>query len=411
MSAGSAGRAVSPHRSRDLRLDFFRGLGLFIILIAHITDNPWTLYIPARFGFSDATEIFVFCSGMASAIAFGAVFERAGWVMGSLRIIHRMWQVYWVHICVFLTTLVALFVVDHADWTTRDQVRALNLQRFMDDPGPNLVGLMSLTYVPNYFDILPMYLVILALIPMVMALARIDPRLAVLASLALWAVAGNLGLNLPAELWGAQSGDRPWFFNPFAWQLVFFAGFALMARWLPPPPVERPLVFGAAGFLVLTIPFAWHETIDASQFVRDWRQDWAALIDKTDLGPLRVMHFFALAYLAWAAAGEGGRRLSRDGPIGAVVSLFSRVGRQSLAVFAASMVAARLLGAALDVLGRGPMATLLVNLAGFALIVGVAAVVEFFKGQPWRAVRQAPGAGDGLVSDPTQGGSGTRTAP
>ena len=56
-------------RTRDLRLDFFRGIGMFIILIAHITDNPWTLWIPARFGFSDATEMFVFCSGMASAIA------------------------------------------------------------------------------------------------------------------------------------------------------------------------------------------------------------------------------------------------------------------------------------------------------------------------------------------------------
>ncbi|MDZ7905819.1 MAG: OpgC domain-containing protein [Cypionkella sp.] len=55
---------------------------MFIILIAHITGNPWTLWIPARFGFSDATEMFVFCSGMASALAFGAVFSRAGWLHG-----------------------------------------------------------------------------------------------------------------------------------------------------------------------------------------------------------------------------------------------------------------------------------------------------------------------------------------
>jgi hypothetical protein len=256
-----------------------------------------------------------------------------------------------------------------------------------------------------------MYLVILAMIPMFMALARFDPRLAIIASLALWAVAGTIGPNLPAELWVAGSGDRPWFFNPFAWQLVFFAGFALMAGWLPPPPVERTLVFGAAGFLVLTIPFAWHETIGASQFVRDWRRDWAALFEKTDLGPLRMIHFLALAYLAWAAAGEGGRRLRRDGPIGAVVRLFSRVGRQSLAVFAASMVAARLLGAGLDVFGRGPIATLLVNLAGFALIVGVAAMVEFFKAQPWKAVRHAPDASARPASDPTPGQSGAGTSP
>ncbi len=79
-------RASSP---RDPRLDFFRGIAMFIILIAHIPRNPWTSWIPARFGFSDATEIFVFCSGMASALAFGAIFARAGLAMGALRIAHR----------------------------------------------------------------------------------------------------------------------------------------------------------------------------------------------------------------------------------------------------------------------------------------------------------------------------------
>jgi hypothetical protein len=62
--------------------------------------------------------------------------------------------------------------------------------------------------VPNYFDILPMYLVILALIPVMMALARIDVRLALAASLGLW-VAATAGLNLPAELWFTKPSDRP----------------------------------------------------------------------------------------------------------------------------------------------------------------------------------------------------------
>ena len=68
-------------RARDPRLDFFRGLGMFIILIAHIPWNSWTDWIPARFGFSDAADLFVFCSGMASALAFGRVFAEQGWLM------------------------------------------------------------------------------------------------------------------------------------------------------------------------------------------------------------------------------------------------------------------------------------------------------------------------------------------
>ncbi|MGJ8612310.1 MAG: OpgC domain-containing protein, partial [Octadecabacter sp.] len=54
-------------RVRDIRLDFFRGIAMFIILFAHTPGNYFTNWIPARWGFSDATEMFVFCSGMASA--------------------------------------------------------------------------------------------------------------------------------------------------------------------------------------------------------------------------------------------------------------------------------------------------------------------------------------------------------
>ena len=371
---------------RDPRLDFFRGLGMFIILIAHITQNPWTLWIPARFGFSDATEMFVFCSGMASALAFGAVFTRAGWVMGALQIAFRIWQVYWVHLGVFFVTLAAMLALNATQIFPRDEVGALNLYPFLNNTGPNLLGLMTLTYVPNYFDILPMYLVVLALVPVMMALARLDVRLALVFSLVLWAAA-TAGLNLPAELWFTKPSDRMWFFNPFAWQLVFFTGFALMAGWLPAPPVTRGLVVLAIGIVVLSVPFAWHKIISASEFVRDWRRDWSVLFSKTDFGVLRYVHFLALAYLAWVLAGPEGVRLRRTGWTGAVIALVMRVGQQSLAVFAASMVMARVLGAVLDLAGGGWLAAMAVNLAGFTIIIAVARLAAYFKAKPWKAPR------------------------
>jgi hypothetical protein len=377
--------AEAAKGGRDPRLDFFRGLGMFIILVAHITDNPWTLWIPARFGFSDATEMFVFCSGMASAIAFGAVFRDAGWLMGTLRILHRLWQVYWVHIGVFLATAVAMLLLDLSGAFPRDEVRALNLGPFLNNAGANLIGLFTLTYVPNYFDILPMYLVILGLVPAMMALARIDPRLALLASPALWLAASAGGLNLPAELWFDPPTGRPWFFNPFAWQLVFFTGFALMAGWLPAPPVSRALVALAAALVLVSVPFAWHRAIGAVPEIAALRRDAAALIDKTDFGLLRYLHFLALAYLAWAAVGPGGARLRQGRLMPRVTALVSRVGQQSLAVFAASMVLARILGAFLDLAGGGALAALAVNLAGFAAIVAVAELARLMKRQPWKA--------------------------
>lgn len=388
----------APARQRDPRLDFFRGVGMFIILIAHITDNPWTLWIPARFGFSDATEMFVFCSGMASAIAFGAVFSRAGWWMGTLRIAHRVWQVYWVHIGVFFMTLALMLAINATGVFPQDEVRALNLTPFLNNTGPNLLGLLTLTYVPNYFDILPMYLVILALIPVMMALARVDVRLAMLFSGALW-VAAHMGLNLPAELWFEKPSTRPWFFDPFGWQLVFFAGFALMAGWLPAPPVRRWLVALAVAVVLLSVPFAWYKIINASEFVRDWRQDWAPLIDKSNFGILRFVHFVALAYLAWVAVGPGGVRLQVAGWRGAVVGLICRVGQQSLPVFAMSMVLARGFGALLDLWGRDALTTLAVNLLGMATVIAVARIAAYFKSEPWKTPRARPAVAQSAAHD------------
>lgn len=376
-------------RPRDPRLDFFRGVGMFIILIAHITSNPWTLWIPARFGFSDATEMFVFCSGMASALAFGAIFARAGWLMGTFQIVFRVWQVYWVHIGVFFITLFLMLVLNATQVFPRNEVSALNLTPFLNNTGPNLIGLITLTYVPNYFDILPMYLVILILIPVMMALAQIDLRLAFVFSGLMWVAAAN-GLNFPAELWFPNESERTWFFNPFAWQLVFFTGFALMMGWLPPPPVRRWLVVLAVVVVLISVPFAWYKIINASEFVRDWRREWSFLFNKSSFGILRYVHFLALAYLAWVAVGPGGVRLQRSGMAGAVIATVSQVGQQSLAVFAASMVMARVLGAFLDLAGGGALATLMVNAAGFALIITVARLAAFFKAKPWK---QAPARG------------------
>jgi hypothetical protein len=84
---------MSAMAKRDPWLDVFRGLAMFIIFIAHLPGNPWNAYIPARFGPSDATEMFVFCSGFASAIAFGGTFNRDGFGVGTLRVLHRCWQI------------------------------------------------------------------------------------------------------------------------------------------------------------------------------------------------------------------------------------------------------------------------------------------------------------------------------
>jgi hypothetical protein len=371
-------------KQRDVRLDFFRGLGMFIILIAHITNNPWTLYIPARFGFSDATEMFIFCSGMASAIAFGAVFARAGFFMGLFRVIFRIWEIYWVHIATFMLTLAAMFIINRTGLFSRDEINALNLVPFLKASGNQVIGLFTLTYVPNYFDILPMYIVILALLPVMMLLSRISVYLALGASALLWLAATTGHLNLPAEYWFSNNSTRQWFFDPFAWQLVFFTGFAFMSGWLPAPPRSRRLALAAATVLLISLPFAWHVIIGQSDVIKTWRNDWRILIDKTGFGFLRYVHFLALAYLAWLAAGQAGENLTRTAFMQSLTRIFTRVGQQSLAVFASSIVLARVLGAILNELGSGFWASLFVNVLGFFCIYAIANLVAYTKSEPWK---------------------------
>jgi len=301
-------------RPRDLRLDFFRGVCMFIIFVAHVPNNAWKLWIPARFGASDAAEIFVFCSGMASAIAFGAVFRDRGFWLGTARTAHRVWQVYWAHVVLFLVIAAMLVWFDQMRgdnfYTTRLWTRP-----FFEDPGPHLIGLLTLSYVPNYFDILPMYLVILVMMPIVVLLGSINRWYAFALIAGMWLLAQFDLVQFSAEV--RPDTEREWFFNPFGWQLVFFTGFAFMAGWLPPPPVSRGLILGALAFLVLTSPISSPRVLDFTYLVAPGLGAWsseiypeiAAFREKSEFGILRYIHFLCLAYVAWVAVGPSGERL------------------------------------------------------------------------------------------------------
>ncbi len=377
----------SASRPRDPRLDFFRGIAMFIIYIAHLPANGWALWIPARFGFSDATEIFVFCSGMASAIAFGRVFELHGLAMGSARVLYRVWQVYWAHICLFLALAGMLALLQINGLTSNDYVGQLNLWPFFRDPIFQLPGLLTLTYVPNYFDILPMYLVILAMMPLMMVAYYKIGRGAVAALIAFfWLLATFRHVDFSAEPWS----DRRWFFNPFAWQLLFFTGFAFIKGWLPAPPVKKRLLFLSAAIIILTVPLAYYRILNAVPALNELSDDIKYLTVKTEMGILRYVHFLALAYVAWVVVGEGGHRLLMGGFGGKVVRIIKKVGQQSLAVFLASLFLAQGLAILRDELGlKGTVSGgIFANLLGFAGLIAVAYCVSWFKGEPWRKPRE-----------------------
>jgi hypothetical protein len=263
-----------------------------------------------------------------------------------------------------------------------------NLHVFFENIRECIFGLLTLTYVPNYWDILPMYLVILALVPIVMLLRRLNPYAPFVFMVALWVLANMRYLDLPAEPWT----DRRWFFNPFAWQLLFFTGFAFMRGWLPTPPIRKNWKIAAIIVLLASLPVSQHYLLWDVQSVQDIRASIQPLTAKTEFGLFRYLHFLALAYLGYSIATQLGERLS-----GLAVDLTRKVGQQSLAVFASSLFIAQMLGTLLHLAGVNFFTLLIENLVGFALLIAVAYVVSWYKATPWKKANAAQPDGSGSV--------------
>ena len=384
MTTQTSTPAEPAKRQRDLRLDFFRGMAMFIILLAHTPGNSWTLWIPARFGFSDATEIFVFCSGMASGIAFGAVFLKKSWFLGAARICFRVWQVYWAHVCVVIATALLMVIVDVTQFGEpgKEYARWFPVAGLFTRTEETLLGLFTLTYVPGLFDMLPMYVAVLCLLPIVATLGSIRPLYAGIFVVALWLISTLDLVDFP----GSPRTDHVWFFNPLGWQLVFYTGFAFAMGWLKAPPIERKYVLIALAIVLISVPLAYYRVYNAVPELKELRMALQPFWEKTDYGIFRYIHFLSLAYLAYAAVGEGGRRLFVEGIPGVIVNTLRVVGQQSLAVFMASIVLSQILGMAFDVVGRNHWSMIYINLFGFACLIAVAKVVTFYKSEPWRRV-------------------------
>lgn len=377
----TAAPAMSAKRPRDERLDVFRGLTMLIIFVAHLPQNSWNAWIPARFGFSSGAELFVFCSGIASALAFGSVFTRRGLWLGTARIAYRIWQVYWAQIGLVLALIALAAALDRLFGLTE---LAQQFPPLLTDPAGALLGIATLTWQPDYLDILPMYLVILALVPVMMLGRRLHPALPFLAAALLYAAVWTTGISLPGNPWNGSG----WFLNPFAWQLIFFIGFFIGMKWLPVPRLgDRRLMLAAALFLLVSVPLSFWGILEHWPLAQAARDLLLPASEKTDLHILRVLHFLALAYLMLSLIEPWRDRLDRGAG-----HLLVLIGRQSLAAFLASAVLARLLGAVADMAGRSEPVTALLNLIGFALILATAVVVGWFKRAPWAGPDRKPAA-------------------
>ena len=331
-----------------------------IIYINHIHYNWLSQFSPSRLGFGDAAEVFIFLSGYASALAYGRAFKKYGFKVGCRRVASRCWDLYIAHLAIFFI-LVLICLLGNQLFTSPNYIGRLNLWPLFKYPDQAIAGLLTLTYVPNYFDILPMYIVALAMIPVVVYIGNIRPALVLLLCGGLYLTVWLSGFNLPAEFWS----DRGWFFNPFCWQLVFFMGFAISIGWLTVPAVSGWLVALCCLFLVASAWLCYGPAYTSAYWLEYVHDTLDPYRQKSTAGPLRWLHFLAMAYLAVVLLKGREVILHRNWARPLVIA-----GQNSLPVFMTSLAMSYLAAMVLDRIGREPWTSTLVSLGGAVLLVG-----------------------------------------
>lgn len=283
---------------RDLRIDFFRGLALIFIFWDHVPDNPFAQLTVRNFGFSDAAEIFVFLAGYAAILAYGRIAQRDGMLVACIRILRRTWVLYVVHIFL-LTLLMGIVFVANNHVETRDMVQEMGLQYFVGNPQQALADELLLRFKPNLTDPLPLYILLLLALPLILPLMLRSIALAVGLSLALYMMVPLYGWNL-----SAYEGGGVWYFNPVAWQLLFVLGGACALRSNSAKSATRvalsqqPLFMLCAAYVVMAgvLTVLWKFPHLHAALVPQIVSETLYPISKTDLAPVRLLHFLALTY-------------------------------------------------------------------------------------------------------------------
>jgi hypothetical protein len=279
---------------RDLRLDLFRGLALWLIFLDHIPSNAVSWITIRNYGFSDATEIFVFISGYTAAFVYGRAMREHGFIVAAARVLRRAWQIYVAHVFLFAIYLAEIAYVVHS-FDNPLYTEEMGVHHFLQNPDVTIVQALLLKFKPVNMDVLPLYIVLLGGFPPMLWLLLRAPSTALAASAVLYALTWYFGWNIAAYPKGV------WVFNPFAWQLLFvfgawcaLGGAQRLSRWL-----NSRVVIGLA-FAYLAFAFAvtmtWYFP-RLAVYMPKLVGDVIYPISKTNLDVLRILHFFALAVI------------------------------------------------------------------------------------------------------------------
>ena len=351
---------------RDLRLDAFRGLALWFIFLDHIPDNVVAWLTLRNYGFSDTTEVFVFVSGYTCMLAYGGALREQGWLTTVTRALRRGWEIY----VAFLLLLIAYLAVVWAVGGGSRYLDETNTAIFFENPGAAIVRAALMQYTPVNTDVLPTFVLLHLAFPGLLWLLTRNAAVALAASLLLYLLVQAFGWNLPAWPQGQ------WFFNPLAWQTLFVFG-----AWYANEGAGRlrTIVQSRAALVLamlylafsLAVALSWQFKV-LEGFVPDALSKLIYPVDKSNLSPLRLLHFLALAIVIVRLTERKWHSLMKPW-----ITAMIRCGENSLAMYCFGVLLS-FMGHAVLVEFSGAIAMqVAVSIAGIALMIAAATLMTW----------------------------------
>ena len=355
-------------QGRDLRIDACRGIALWFIFLDHVPNNIGTWLTLRNYGFSDAAEVFMFVSGVTCALAYGRAWRFEGWTGVFSRTLRRSWDIY----IAFLLLTLACAILVHLAGRIADES---NMRILLDDPGATLARAAVLQYRPVNTDVLPVFVLLhLLFAPLLWLLLR-APNATLGASLALYVLVHAFGWTVPA--WP----NGHWAFNPLAWQLLVVLG----AWWMINEDERaRPWVTSRTTLMLAVLYLLFSFVIALSWRIKPLEalipQAMAKLLypmDKSNLDPLRLLHFLAVAVLAAWLVPRNWRGLTTPVMRGAI-----RCGQNSLPIYCLGVLLTFASHVVLLDISDGPAMQIVLSLGGVAAMIATATLLNSISIKP-----------------------------
>jgi hypothetical protein len=359
---------------RDLRLDACRGLALWFIFVDHIPNSSLDWLTLRNYGFSDASEVFVFVSGYTCMLAYGGALREQGWPTTVARALRRGWEIY----AAFLLLLIAYFALVWLAGGGHRYLDETNTRSFFENPGPAIVHAAVMQYVPVNTDILPTFVVLHLVFPGLLWSLTRGATVTLAASLLLYLMVQLFSWHVPA--W--PSGEL--YFDPLAWQALFVFGawYAYEgAGRLRAIVQSRAALALAMLYLTFGLAVALSWQIKAlEELMPDALSRLIYPIDKSHLAPMRLLHFLALAIVVSRLT-----PIDWHGLMKPTIVAMIRCGENSLAMYCFSILLSFIGYVILVEVSSTIAMQVAVSGAGIALMVSAATLMT------WTAKQDRPG--------------------